>query len=463
VSDRSLKSITGSVTSDGSDQLKNVAERKVLVINVCNPFSLGGAAIASTLVRQLKAIPDVSIDMMLTRQRDAQVYSKEYGMNNVTFLRHVWYREREKRNATIQGSIIPLIQTSITCFLSHSMRKIGISAKDPFSKYNAILDLNSDALNEHYGYAYPIFTLINIALASFSDKPLIICPCSVAIFRNPIIRYIAHIVLNRASIILIREETSGRNLKELGITKPKIVLIPDLAFLFKSHTSKLPEELAAIVSQARNEAIIGIVPSNIISKFAFLGKGLDRMAKQEEYVRLMAEVTDFVIDRFGARVILIPHSFGGQGALSSFSDVDDRIMCRQIRDSSKNRQNVACVVGQYSANEMKELIGRCDMLIGCRMHSAIASVTQLVPTIALAYGQKFDGVIGGIIGQSDQIVRIEGDYKTVLSQTESSILSTWANRSSLKKELQIKVAKIQKRARAFVMLVSNVIQSEKTS
>jgi polysaccharide pyruvyl transferase WcaK-like protein len=53
---------------------------------------------------------------------------------------------------------------------------------------------------------------------------------------------------------------------------------------------------------------------------------------------------------------------------------------------------LACVRGTYDQNEIKYIVGQCDVFIGARMHACIAALSQAIPAIGIAYSRKFIGV-----------------------------------------------------------------------
>jgi polysaccharide pyruvyl transferase WcaK-like protein len=56
---------------------------------------------------------------------------------------------------------------------------------------------------------------------------------------------------------------------------------------------------------------------------------------------------------------------------------------------------------------MKALIGRCDLFLGSRMHACIAAISQHVPTVGLAYSNKFRGVFESV-GMREWVIDIRG-------------------------------------------------------
>ncbi len=59
---------------------------------------------------------------------------------------------------------------------------------------------------------------------------------------------------------------------------------------------------------------------------------------------------------------------------------------------SRYGKRIHILTGNYGEQEVKGIIGRCDMFIGSRMHACIAALSQGIPTIGIAYSKKFRGV-----------------------------------------------------------------------
>ena len=434
------------------------AKRRLLIINLCNPLSMGGAAIAVVLVKLLKSnIPNITVTLMPSRWRDRDVYVNRYKMKSVEFVPHIWYRERFSTAATLMYSVFPALFAFLICSVSNVLRKFNIFCKNPYDKYDIIIDLNSDSLNEHYGIAFPLFTLFNLALASLSGKPVIVCPCTIGTFKKPFMNFIVNFVLNKMSLIMVREEIGRKNLKSLSVSKPKIALAADLAFLFEPKQIK--ETLAGIRPREIKKPIVGIAPSQEISRYAFVQDREDLNEKYRKYIRLMAEITDFVIERINASVILIPHSLSEKDT-ARYQRLDDRIACRQIYQIVRNKKKTRLIDGNYRADEIKGLIGICDLFVGCRMHSVIASTSLCIPTIVLAYGEKFEGIIGRLMGQQSRVVNVNAHYETLLDQLKSKIMSTWEQRNPIRRELQERLKLVRDSAHSTILLIHESMEQK---
>jgi polysaccharide pyruvyl transferase WcaK-like protein len=396
---------------------------------------------------------------MVTRASDAEVYKKKYGMEHVDFIRHTWYRHGNSVLATMMRSSVPAISAFLVSFLCSFFRRFGLKITNVYKEYDVILDLNTDSLNEHYGLVYPLFTLFELLLVLLCDKKVIVCPSSIGPFKNAFLRQLARFVLDRIDLIMVREESSQYYLEALGISKSKIRLTADLAFLVEPISC---EDAKSLLKKEGLDTIerplVGIAPSQIMHHYASSGVFSDTGQKYKTYIKLMAEISDFVIEDFGSFVIFVPHSVDFLD-----SSKNDRITCARIYSMMKNRQRAMLVQGDYRTDEIKGIIRLCDMFIGCRMHSAIASTSSGVPTAMLAYGQKFHGVLGRVMGQTDFIVSVTSDFDTVSRMLKQKIKCLWANKDSIKGDLQRRARIAQARAQSSALLIKQVMECENSN
>ncbi|MEM1582877.1 MAG: polysaccharide pyruvyl transferase family protein [Candidatus Bathyarchaeia archaeon] len=440
---------------------KNVKIEKprILIIDVCNPLSMGGAAITLVLIEYLrKNFPDAKITLMTSRKRDQEIYIGKYDMRDVDFIPHMWYREKSSTLKTLFYSFIPAILAVLRIIPRRFFRGSRIRSEDALSNYDVIIDLNSDAINEHYGIVFPLFTLFNIFIASLSNKPVIISPCTIGSFRKPFMNSIAKFVLNRASLIMVRENISWKNLEKLGVPKHKISLGGDLAFLLQPKQINA-DDFTEIDLTKIERPMIGLAPSQEICRYAFIQRSKNPEEKYKMYVKLMSEIADFMIERFDASVILIPHSLSDEES-PRYKLLDDRIACQSVYDGIKNKGKVWFIRGHHRTDEIKALIGKCDLFVGCRMHSTIASTSMLVPTIALAYGEKFEGIISDLMGQRDYVINVSEDYNVLLERIKSRIVDLWTKKDFVRKDLQERLENIQKIVNSSLFAISRAIEGK---
>jgi len=97
---------------------------------------------------------------------------------------------------------------------------------------------------------------------------------------------------------------------------------------------------------------------------------------------------------------LIPHTYAEADDVESDNAAIEELM--NHFDPSL-RARMVSLDGAYSAQELKWIIGRCEMFMGGRMHSCIAALSQGVPCIGVAYSKKFAGVFGSV-GMGDWVI-----------------------------------------------------------
>jgi colanic acid/amylovoran biosynthesis protein len=89
-------------------------------------------------------------------------------------------------------------------------------------------------------------------------------------------------------------------------------------------------------------------------------------------------------------VILVPHVFGTDEGSES-----DVLACERIYSGLKSNYpgRLGLLRGFYDQNEIRYVIGLCGFFVGSRMHACIAAASQQIPAVAIAYSDKFLGVM----------------------------------------------------------------------
>lgn len=402
---------------------------KILIVNVPNPLNRGGMAIVKGAIDCIiKNIPDAEITMQSTHFKTDNIFYDK--LHNTNIVEHIWYKDHNSNFFTILDSSLNGLITLYTFILPNLLKKIGIKANNPYQKYDVIIDLNSDSLNDHYGIALPIFSLFSTFIATLSDKPVAICGASIGMFKRRTIRTIAKYVLNRVDLITVRERITLEYLTTIGINGPKIYLTADHAFLLEPASNERLDEILKKEGILHNTPLIGIAPSKIICRYGFpeYDTYTDKYLK---YVELMSYIVDYTIEKYNVTVVLISHVTTPTEA--------DYVVSKDIYLNSKHKDKIKLMGDSYLAEEYKSVIGLCNIFIGCRMHPTIASTSMCIPTVVLSYGHKFHGIIGEMMGQKDTIVDVTNmRYDDIKSKTISAIDYAYLNRYSIGKILQEK-------------------------
>ena len=103
------------------------------------------------------------------------------------------------------------------------------------------------------------------------------------------------------------------------------------------------------------------------------------------------------------------------------------------------KYRVRLIRGEYTADELKGIISRCDLFISAKFHPLVASTSVGVPSVGLVgyHKYKFHGVIGKMMGQEEYLINMDefDDYDTIQTLLESKVCHAWKNRDSVREKL----------------------------
>ena len=328
-----------------------------------------------------------------------------------------------------------------------------------YANSDIIIEISGDGLSGDYGIGTILISLPRILIGSLLGKTVVIYAQSIGPFKIkwPILnkeslilshfcRYFARYVLNRVNLITVREEITRDILKSLGITKPPIYLTADSAFLLPPASKERVDEILSRYGVNHKEKIIGVSVSRSISMLQYNSKS---KVDYNHYKTVMTQIIDYLTDKFDVKVILVPH-VTGPGIMS-----DDRIIGAEIYQRLKNKKKVVLISEELTPEELKGIIGICDLFIGSRMHANIAALSMAVPTIGIGYSHKTWGIMK-MMEQEELIC----DFREMsISNVMGKLDRAWQDRERITEELKKKTKIVQERAFYNAILVKQLLKS----
>jgi len=147
-----------------------------------------------------------------------------------------------------------------------------------------------------------------------------------------------------------------------------------------------------------------------------------------DYPKLTRDLIELLIKGSRAAVLLIPHVFGTQD-----SESDQQISEKLFEElQTFYPRDLGIICGRYNQNEVKSVIGQCDFFIGSRMHACIGAVSQSIPTLCVAYSDKFIGVM-----ETVGIPSIVADARKLTADEILKLVGhCFTNRAAVREELQ---------------------------
>lgn len=324
------------------------------------------------------------------------------------------------------------------------------SRLNEYATADIIVVRGTDTLTDQYGRIgldSLIMRCSGILIGVIMKKPTIVCGHSIGPFKTRIGRTIARFVLNRVSLITPREEISRKNLDRIGVKNPNIFETADLAFLLEPAPPTRAKEILLKEGTWIRKPIVGISASRLISTYLPLKSREEAYAR---YLEFMAKITDYLINNLHTTVIFVPHVTGPG------RKYDDRVVSKDIFELVHNKKDVKLIEGDYSPQELKGIIGLCDLFIGARMHAVISAISMHVPSLALSYLYKTKGILK-MVDQEKWICQIqELDYHDVFTKIEA----LWTSKDQIRKDLESKMKTIREKALLNAKLIKSLCARE---
>jgi colanic acid/amylovoran biosynthesis protein len=412
----------------------------------------GMAALIGAFYSLRESVPDAQITALCHHPEEIGSLRNICLRFNIIVREHPWFKDHSSLvlkviHSGLMASLI-LLQNITGRFLS----RIGFHPGGIFRESDIILELDIDTLHDHYGIFFPLWSLSNLFLGLASGKPVVVWGAGIGTFKNKFMRLLTKKILNRTDLIVTREEVSKKYVKSIGIHRPKVIATADHAFMMAPCSSSRVDEIfqaERIHKSAR--PFVMILPSQLIHRYAFPDIP-DKQEKYAHHVKVLGGISDYLIEKLDADILFIAHVI--------MPDEDDRKIIKQVLRCIQNSSQVKVLEGDYSADELKGIISRADMVIGERMHPMIASTSLGVPTVPVIYGEKAYGILGDMMDLSLYLINIaelspSGLYNKI-TQTSQII---WEKKESVSGRLKERSVVARDMAKQNGLLVKQLLKN----
>jgi polysaccharide pyruvyl transferase WcaK-like protein len=287
---------------------------------------------------------------------------------------------------------------------SHWLGGLGNPAVARLRAADAVLDISGgDSFTDLYGPRRFHSVTFAKRLALEHRRPLVLLPQTYGPFRDPRSRALAADIVRRAALAWSRDARSFAVLQDLlgpDFDPQRHRCGVDVAFALEARPPRQPlsEPIATWLADEpdrRATSVIGFNVSGLIWHDPASMRA--RYGFQADYRQCVLGFLRRVFRETDARVVLVPHVLTPPGHYESDPAANAAVVAALQADAdgavaAAAAQRVACVPAVYEPMETKWLIARTDWFCGTRMHACIAGLSSGVPTAAIAYSLKTQGV-----------------------------------------------------------------------
>lgn len=205
-----------------------------------------------------------------------------------------------------------------------------------------------------------------IKLAQWLNKPVFIYSQGIGPVHRKLFYPLIKGTFKKCQYISVRDEQSAGLLQTMGLPGERIQVVPDPVMSLTPET----EGLTALESvEDKQLPVIGI--------------SVRYWDAQRRELRAIAEGLRELCRKQPVHLRFLPFHFPGDEKAS-------QEIIEQLGDLASGGSKVSVCREAVHPRHMLAEVGRCDLVIGMRLHSLIYAANQLVPLIGISYDPKID-------------------------------------------------------------------------
>lgn len=356
--------------------------KKITITNAYTWDNKGDAGILLGIIEELKNVYNNNVEFTIlsfTPDRDRTKYCKDSTIKNVysnIINPHPYKHTKLGKIKAILKLIIKAIKTSIG---------LKFNRDKQIQKDESLKALNESDIIVVCGGGFlggkkleSLMHLYQININTKFNKPVYVMGTSIEPIKNRLIKYYTEKILKKVDFVYAREEITENYLKTF-LPQNKYEIIPDMAFMLGSHKEEIK-----FIDDLKNDGktLIGIT----VRKWNF-PNAADPVIANKKYKEELIKFMEYVMQKYNSTFIFIP-----QVIVDYASDVD---IAKEIKKDLKREHQEQFIIREddWSPIEIKNVIGQLDYFVGTRMHSNIFATSMTVPTLAIAYEKKTNGIM----------------------------------------------------------------------
>ncbi|MDD4495493.1 MAG: polysaccharide pyruvyl transferase CsaB [Eubacteriales bacterium] len=242
--------------------------------------------------------------------------------------------------------------------------------------------------------------------------------------------------MNSLDLITLREEESLKELKSLGIDRPRTEVTADPAFSIEPAGKEVVDEI--LITE-------GMGMGNEGPFIGFSARRWDgfRYTEEKNAETTLASIADYMAEKYGAVPVMIP------------MQPDDLIILDNIVLKMKTKAIV--IRRKCSADEVLGITSRMEIMVGMRLHSLVFAASVGVPVVGLVYEPKVNSFLKHIGQENASAGSVKDiEFKRLCGLVEE----VWNNRDQTSSEIKTSVEELKKKALSNAELAVGLMHKE---
>ncbi len=283
-------------------------------------------------------------------------------------------------------------------------------------------DPTSVLSSHHYGVSWCASTAL---LARLHDKPLMIFGVGVGPLETHEGATLTRQVFELAQDATVRDSESHDELERLGVPESLVTVSADPVFASPAPDPHVRDWAERRLTGVTGRPLLGVCP-----------RGWSVDVAQSDWLKTVAEGVTRFANAHEAGVVVIPFSDLDEDA------ADDTVVAHALAATLSTDGPVLEIGVPEDAPNARALLGRCDLVLGMRLHSVIFAALEGTPLVGLAYDPKVRRTLSALGARSSCLELHDLDPDRLLSSLESA----FASREAAGPELAQAAARLAARA-----------------